>query len=97
MRGRCSGGQDVGEIGLQPFERLVGIAVVDEDAASGAGSRVARSGGEEEPLMGREREEQVKDRDLPSGDPEIERVAEENRREMDEVPPHGTDPLHEGP
>ena len=47
--------------------------------------------------MGREREEQVKDRDLPSGDPDIEREAEANRREMDEVPPHGTDPLHEGP
>jgi hypothetical protein len=47
--------------------------------------------------MGREREDEVKDRDLPSDDPEIEREGEENRREMDKVPPHGTDPLHEGP
>jgi hypothetical protein len=47
--------------------------------------------------MGREREEQVKDRDLSSDGPEIEREAEQNRREMDEVPPPGTDPLHEGP
>jgi hypothetical protein len=47
--------------------------------------------------MEREREEQVKERDLPSDDPGIEREAEENRREMDSVPPHGTDPLHEGP
>ena len=45
--------------------------------------------------MGREREDDVKD--LPSDDPEIEREAEANRREMDEVPPPGTDPLHEGP
>ena len=22
---------------------------------------------------------------------------EQNRQEMDEIPPHGTDPLHEGP
>ena len=47
--------------------------------------------------MDRERQEQVKDRDLPSDDPEIDREAEDNRRKMDEVPPHGTDPLHEGP
>jgi hypothetical protein len=35
--------------------------------------------------------------DLPSEDPKIEQEAEKNRREMDEVPEHGTDPLHEGP
>jgi hypothetical protein len=35
--------------------------------------------------------------DLPSDNEEIARQGEENRREMDEVPPHGTDPLHEGP
>jgi hypothetical protein len=37
------------------------------------------------------------DRDLPSGDDEIEEEAEESRRELDEVPEPGTDPLHEGP
>jgi hypothetical protein len=47
--------------------------------------------------MNGDREEQAKDRDLPSDDPEIERAAEQNRRGMDEVPPPGTDPLHEGP
>lgn len=47
--------------------------------------------------MDRTDAEQAKDRDLPSDDPRIEREAEENRREMDQVPPHGTDPLHEGP
>jgi hypothetical protein len=35
--------------------------------------------------------------DLPSDDPQIEQEAEKNRRELDEVPEHGTDPLHEGP
>ena len=43
------------------------------------------------------RDEQAKERDLPSGDRRIDREAEENRREMDEIPPPGTDPLHEGP
>ncbi|MEA3049590.1 MAG: hypothetical protein QOG84_1426 [Sphingomonadales bacterium] len=37
------------------------------------------------------------EQDLPSDDEEIAREGEENRREMDEVRPHGTDPLHEGP
>jgi hypothetical protein len=37
------------------------------------------------------------DRDLPSRDEAIEREGDENRREIDEVPEHGTDPLHEGP
>jgi hypothetical protein len=35
--------------------------------------------------------------DLPSGDEEIAEEGEKNRREMDEVPEPGTDPLHEGP
>jgi hypothetical protein len=36
--------------------------------------------------------------DLPHEDQrDIERAAEKNRKKMDEVPPHGTDPLHEGP
>jgi hypothetical protein len=47
--------------------------------------------------MDRTRDEQAKDGDLPSRDRRIEREAEENRREMDEIPPPGTDPLHEGP
>jgi len=28
---------------------------------------------------------------------EIEREAEESRKKLDEVPPPGSDPLHEGP
>ncbi|HEY0149791.1 MAG TPA: hypothetical protein VGB70_12420 [Allosphingosinicella sp.] len=35
--------------------------------------------------------------DLPSGDSEIGKEGEKNRRELDEVPEPGTDPLHEGP
>lgn len=36
--------------------------------------------------------------DLPhENQSEIEREAEKNRKELDEAPPHGTDPLHEGP
>jgi hypothetical protein len=35
--------------------------------------------------------------DLPSDDEAIEKTAEENERELDEVPEPGTDPLHEGP
>ena len=34
---------------------------------------------------------------LPSGDEEIAKRGEKNRKEMDEVPAPGTDPLHEGP
>jgi hypothetical protein len=34
----------------------------------------------------------------PGGDREkIETEAEKNRRKLDEIPPPGTDPLHEGP
>ncbi|HEX9964928.1 MAG TPA: hypothetical protein VGB04_08075 [Allosphingosinicella sp.] len=35
--------------------------------------------------------------DLPSGDEGIEEEAAKNREALDEVPEHGTDPLHEGP
>ena len=35
--------------------------------------------------------------DLPSDDEKIDREAEKNRSREDEIPPHGTDPLHEGP
>lgn len=37
------------------------------------------------------------DRKAPQPDKESEPQAEKNRRELDEVPPPGTDPLHEGP
>lgn len=37
------------------------------------------------------------EKDLPSGDEAIEEEATESRRELDEVPEPGTDPLHEGP
>jgi hypothetical protein len=41
------------------------------------------------------------DQDLPHRDgeeaEEIEREAEKSRKALDEVPPPGTDPLHEGP
>ena len=40
-----------------------------------------------------------KDRDehVPHDDPHTKQEGERNRKEMDEVPEHGTDPLHEGP
>ena len=44
-----------------------------------------------------ERNQAVRERDLPTGDDRIEREAEKNRRQEDEIPPPGTDPLHEGP
>ena len=34
---------------------------------------------------------------LPSDSKEIAEEGEKNRKEMDRVPEHGTDPLHEGP
>lgn len=38
------------------------------------------------------------DEDLPHKDQrEIDKAAEKSREELDEVPPPGTDPLHEGP
>ena len=43
-------------------------------------------------------DERRKDEDLPHKDQrEIEREAEKSRDELDKVPEHGTDPLHEGP
>lgn len=44
-----------------------------------------------------ERRDSDRKQDLPSGDEDIEREGEKNRRALDEIPPHGTDPLHEGP
>ena len=39
-----------------------------------------------------------KTQDLPHGDQSgIEAEAEKNREREDAIPPHGTDPLHEGP
>jgi hypothetical protein len=42
-----------------------------------------------------------KDEDLPHHDreavEEIEREAAKSRKQLDDVPEHGTDPLHEGP
>ena len=35
--------------------------------------------------------------DLPSRNKDIAREGEKNRKEMDDIPPQGTDPLHEGP
>ena len=47
--------------------------------------------------MDEPRDKEEREQDLPSGDAGIEREAEKNRKAMDEIPPHGTDPLHEGP
>ena len=38
-----------------------------------------------------------REKDRETHEQEIERESEENRRKLDEVPPPGTDPLHEGP
>jgi hypothetical protein len=39
-----------------------------------------------------------KDEDLPHEDQQaIEAEQEKNRERQDSIPPHGTDPLHEGP
>jgi hypothetical protein len=39
------------------------------------------------------------DRDRPQddSDEDLDERQEEAQRELDKVPPHGTDPLHEGP
>ena len=42
-------------------------------------------------------DQKPRNEDVPREDPESRERGEENRKEMDEVPPHGTDPLHEGP
>ena len=44
--------------------------------------------------MDRDKDEAGK---LPSDDPKIAEEGRKNREEIDEVPEHGTDPLHEGP
>ena len=41
--------------------------------------------------------EEKKDDHIPHDDAEAKKQGELNRKEMDEVPEHGTDPLHEGP
>lgn len=45
----------------------------------------------------REQRDDLRERDLPGEDEKIEREAARNRRQEDEIPPPGTDPLHEGP
>jgi hypothetical protein len=43
-------------------------------------------------------ERERRDQDLPAKDHrKIDREAEKSRKELDSVPEHGTDPLHEGP
>ena len=44
-----------------------------------------------------ERQKDESDQHLPSDREEIAKEGEKNRKQMDEVPAHGTDPLHEGP
>lgn len=46
----------------------------------------------------RDKSEKGGDEDLPHRDQQrIEHEADRNRREVEAPPPHGTDPLHEGP
>lgn len=47
--------------------------------------------------MNDEREEAVKKEGVPRSDPKARERGEENRKELDEIPEPGTDPLHEGP
>jgi hypothetical protein len=49
--------------------------------------------GWKESAMGRDKQ----DEDLPSDGEDIDREAEKSREQLDEIPPPGTDPLHEGP
>jgi hypothetical protein len=37
------------------------------------------------------------EQDAPHEDEKRRAQAEDHRKEMDEIPAHGTDPLHEGP
>ena len=46
--------------------------------------------------MDREKMAREKD-DIPPEERERERRAEEAQEELDDIPPPGTDPLHEGP
>jgi hypothetical protein len=68
----------------------------------GAGSRLGRSTAKQGAAnMTRERNEISPDDmaipDLPSDSGEIAEEGEKNRKAMDDIPAHGTDPLHEGP
>ncbi len=47
--------------------------------------------------MDHDREDDLKNEDVPHDNAKSRERGEENRREMDEIPAHGTDPLHEGP
>ena len=42
-------------------------------------------------------EDRAKDEHIPRDEAAAKQEGEKNRKEMDEVPAHGTDPLHEGP
>lgn len=44
-----------------------------------------------------DRHKEQPEQHLPSDDEEIAKKGERNRKEMDKVPAHGTDPFHEGP
>jgi hypothetical protein len=44
--------------------------------------------------MDRKQDDSAKSREPKD---EIDEAAEKSRRELDEIPPPGTDPLHEGP
>jgi hypothetical protein len=60
------------------------------------GAEPFRGGGVGPPR--RDAMDKAKDEDLPHRDQAgIEAEAEKNRQAEDSIPPHGTDPLHEGP
>jgi hypothetical protein len=41
--------------------------------------------------------DKTNDEDLPHQDPETKQKGEDAAKHLDEIPPPGTDPLHEGP
>ena len=47
--------------------------------------------------MNQQGNDKNKDQHVPHDDAEAKQHGEQNRKEMDKVSPHGTDPLHEGP
>ncbi len=47
--------------------------------------------------MDQREKQDLREKERSEHEREIAREGEENRREMDKVPPPGTDPLHEGP
>jgi len=47
--------------------------------------------------MERQSDQASRDEHIPHDDPQAKKEGEQNRKDMDAVPPHGTDPLHEGP